>query len=252
LTSIEERIRLLEAAGMEQLLILPFTREVAGLSPAEFADRVLARLGPRAIVVGDNFRFGHKQLGDTRVLGELGETRGFRVEALEAVRLRGRVVSSTEVRVLVSTGDVARAARLLQRWFSLEGRVVTGRGVGAKQTVPTLNLATDAEVLPAHGVYVTRTRDLDDGREWASITNVGVRPTFGVEGLSVETFLLDPFDGVTPARIRVSFCHYIREERKFESPEALRSQILRDVARAQAWFRRRTRFRQLLREGAVR
>ena len=108
-----------------------------------------------------------------------------------------------------------------------------------RSTVPTLNLATRAEVIPANGVYITRTRDRVDGRQWNSVTNIGYRPTFGTsDRLSVETFLLDPLPGETPQCIRVEFFRRIREERKFDSPEALREQILKDVRTAQAWFRR--------------
>jgi riboflavin kinase/FMN adenylyltransferase len=105
--------------------------------------------------------------------------------------------------------------------------------------VPTLNLATRAEVIPANGVYITRTRDRADGREWDSVTNIGYRPTFGAsDQLSIETFLLDAITGVTPEGIRVEFLWRIREERKFDSPAALREQILKDVRTAQAYFRR--------------
>jgi riboflavin kinase/FMN adenylyltransferase len=105
--------------------------------------------------------------------------------------------------------------------------------------VPTLNVATQAEVIPANGVYITRTRDLDSGREWNSVTNIGYRPTFGAsDQLSIETFLLDPLSGESPRRIRVEFLRRIREERRFDTPEDLRGQILKDVHTAQAWFRR--------------
>jgi riboflavin kinase/FMN adenylyltransferase len=125
------------------------------------------------------------------------------------------------------------------RPYGIEGLVVSGRGVGSKQTVPTLNLETTAEVIPAAGVYITRTRDLEDGREWHSITNIGFRPTFGASDLlTIETFLLDPLVGETPARIRVEFLRRQRAERKFDSPEALRAQILKDVRAAQSYFRR--------------
>jgi riboflavin kinase/FMN adenylyltransferase len=116
---------------------------------------------------------------------------------------------------------------------------VPGHGIGSKQTVPTLNLRTPAEVLPADGVYVTRTTDLASGTRWNSITNIGTRPTFENAGaLSIETFLLDPFTAPAPERIRVEFLHRVREERMFESSQALKSQILRDVAVAQSYFRR--------------
>jgi riboflavin kinase / FMN adenylyltransferase len=128
---------------------------------------------------------------------------------------------------------------LLQRPYTLEGEVVHGRGVGRSQTVPTINLATTVELIPARGVYITRTCDLDGGRQWNSITNIGYRPTFGAsDELTIETFLLDPLDGDTPSRIRVEFLRRVRDERKFDTPEALRGQILKDVRSAQSYFRR--------------
>jgi riboflavin kinase / FMN adenylyltransferase len=173
------------------------------------------------------------------VLGELGRRFGFETEIVPAVSWRGRVVSSSGIREVIRAGKVSLAARLLQNAYSLEGEVVSGRGIGSRQTVPTLNLATRAEVIPANGVYITRTYDLADGRAWDSITNIGYRPTFGASHeLTIETFLLGTLAGETPQRIRVKFLRRVREERKFESPEALREQILQDVRTAQAYFRR--------------
>jgi riboflavin kinase/FMN adenylyltransferase len=142
------------------------------------------------------------------------------------------------VRQLIEAGRVSRAGRLLERPFALEGEVVAGCGVGSKQTVPTLNLAPSSDVLPATGVYVTRTRDLESDRSWPSVTNVGYRPTFEGRDLSIETFLLVPLEGASPKRIAVEFCLRLREERKFETPEKLKAQILRDAARAQEYFHR--------------
>ena len=146
-------------------------------------------------------------------------------------------VSSSEIRRLIEAGDVSRAGRLLERPFAIEGAVVRGLGVGTTHTVPTLNLFTQSEVLPAPGVYVTRTED-PHGRLWPSVTNVGYRPTFGGRELSIETFLLEGLEGAPPPQIRVEFLRRLRDEKKFESPEQLKSQILRDVRRAQAYFRR--------------
>jgi len=240
LSTHAERSTLMQREGIEQVLILPFTFEVAHMTPEEFVEQVLVNtLGARVVVVGENFRFGHKQAGNTRVLAELGDRFGFETRIMGAVKRRGRIVSSSEVRRAVETGDVALAARLLERCYALEGEVIAGHGIGAKQMVPTLNLRTPAEVIPCTGVYITRTADLDRvERRWDSVTNVGYRPTFGGRDLSIETFLLSAFEEPTPARIRVEFLHRLREERKFETPEALKAQILRDVARAQAFFRR--------------
>jgi riboflavin kinase/FMN adenylyltransferase len=127
---------------------------------------------------------------------------------------------------------------MLSRPYVLRGLVVPGEGRGSKQTVPTLNLDTAAEVLPGNGVYVTRTRDASGEREWPSITNVGHRPTFDGHGLTIETYLLAALEGETPAEISVEFLHRVRDERKFENAEALKKQILRDVNRAQTYFRR--------------
>src|SRR5258708_29770008 len=127
---------------------------------------------------------------------------------------------------------------MLARPYALEGGVVPGEGIGSKQTVPTLNLDTTAEALPAHGVYVTRTHDLDGSRQWPSITNIGVRPTFNGHKLTVETFLLAPLEGAAPQQSRVEFLRWVRSERKFEDAAALKTQILRDVGRAQTYFRR--------------
>jgi len=240
LTEPERRAALMREEGIEQVLILPFTQELAMLAPEEFVERLLVNaLGARAVLVGDNFRFGHRQAGNVAVLTELGRKFGFLTEIVPAVAWRGRVVSSSGIRELIRAGRMSLAARLLQHAYGLEGEVVSGRGVGSRQTVPTLNLATRAEVIPATGVYITRTRDRADGRQWNSVTNIGYRPTFGTsDQLSVETFLLDPLSGETPQRIRVEFFRRVREERKFDSPEALREQILRDVRASQAYFRR--------------
>jgi riboflavin kinase/FMN adenylyltransferase len=240
LHSPEQRAALMGEEGIEQVLILPFTNELAQLTPEEFVRRLLVdALGARAVLVGDNFRFGHGQAGNVAVLAELGRMLGFETEIVGAVHCRGRMVSSSGVRELIRAGNVGLAGRFLTHPYAVEGEVVGGRGVGSKQTVPTLNLATTAEVIPASGVYITRTYDVADERHWNSITNIGYRPTFGAsDELSIETFLLDPFAPPTPERIRLEFLRRVREERKFESPEALRAQILRDVRTAQAYFRR--------------
>jgi riboflavin kinase/FMN adenylyltransferase len=237
---VDERCRLLKQYGIEQILVLPFTKEVAQLPPEDFAEGILAAgLHPRAVIVGETFRFGYRQGGNVNTLREFGAKSGFEIRAIPAVRRRGVVVSSSEIRKMVEIGAVEKSGRLLGRPYSLSGDVVKGHGIGHKQTVPTLNLSTSAELLPMRGVYVTRTSDLDDERKWNSITNIGVRPTFGGDlAMSIETFLLSPFSEPTPSRIKVEFLRRVREERKFETPEALKSQIMRDVGRAQALFRR--------------
>jgi riboflavin kinase/FMN adenylyltransferase len=239
LTTPDERAALMAEEGIEQVLILPFDLEFSRTTAEQFVERILVgTLGVKAVLVGDNFHFGKGQGGNTDGLRELGHRFGFDVHILTGVRVRGGMASSSEVRRLIQTGDVARACRMLGRPYALEGDVVPGRGVGSKQTVPTLNLATAAEVIPGTGVYVTETEDLESGRRWPSITNIGHRPTFGGGDLSIETFLLERLDSDAPQRIRVAFRLRLRDERKFESPDLLKLQIGKDVGRAKAWFRR--------------
>lgn len=251
LSTIEERCALMGQAGIEQALVLAFTRELAAMGPDEFFHDVLqTALGARAIVVGDNFRFGHNQAGDAAMLKRMGTAAGVAVDVVSPVFERGVMVSSSEVRRLLREGRVSMAGRLLRRPYSLCGSVVPGAGRGSKQVVPTLNLEAPSldhaeRAVPCEGVYVTRTYDLDSDRRWASITNAGYRPTFGGTHLTIETFLLDPLEGEGPARIRVEFFHRLRGERKFESAETLKAQVLDDVRRAQRWHRGALRWRSI-------
>jgi riboflavin kinase / FMN adenylyltransferase len=239
LMSLEQRVARIRELGIEQVFVLKFIPEIAKLTPEEFVSRYLRdEMHARVVMVGGNFRFGNHQAGDPAVLAELGQRYGFETRIVEAVKLRGLIVSTSEIRRRVGAGEVSLAGRLLGRPYAIEGEIVAGHGIGAKQTVPTLNLRTSAEILPRDGVYITHTRDLDDGRSWNSITNIGMRPTFDGHARTIETFLLDPLTGTGPARIRLDFLRRVREERKFEAPEALKAQILRDVGRAQTYFRR--------------
>ncbi len=234
-----QKLRAVESEGVGAVLMLPFSHELARLTPEEFVDSVLVRtLGARCVLVGEDFRFGHRQAGNIETLRQLGEMAGFTVEPVAPVCRRGERISSSAVRKLVAEGAVSRACRMLGAPFALEGNVVRGHGIGSKQTVPTLNLAARNEVLPKNGVYVTRTTDGAGMRMWPSITNVGYRPTFDGDSLTVETFLLGPFDGDTPDTIEVAFLRYVRDERKFETAAELRTQIGRDVQVALRLHRR--------------
>jgi riboflavin kinase/FMN adenylyltransferase len=238
LTSTASRLRRFEELGMDAAVVLRFTGETASLSPEEFVARVLvARLHARAVVVGENFRFGHRQRGDFSLLAQLGKQHGFEAHAVGSVSVAGEPASSSRVRNLARRGEMAAARRVLGRPFSLEGAIIPGHGIGSKQTVPTLNLDPEAELLPAQGVYVTETRDPRSGRCWPSVTNVGSRPTFDGTGLHVETYLLSKLEGGAPARIELFFHRRLRDEKKFDSPEELRQQILVDARRAERFLR---------------
>lgn len=242
LSTVEQRCEWMRQSGIDQVLILPFNQTLASKTPEDFVQHILVdALQVKAAFIGTNFRFGHKQAGDAALLEQLGARFGFEASGVDTVNWRGHLISSSEIRRLIQTGSVMKAARMLGRCYTLEGNVVRGHGIGSKQTVPTLNLATKAEVLPAEGVYVTHTECLATARRWRSISNIGSRPTFDGDALSIETYLLDPLDTETPQDIRVSFAHRLREERRFDTPELLKLQIFRDVSRALAWHRRYSR-----------
>jgi len=239
ITTVAQKLRRFEESGIEAVLLLPFSTEFAQLSPEEFATRILSdTLKTRIVLVGEDFRFGHKQAGNTATLRELGERRGFELRPVGAIEGRAGRISSSAIRTAIEAGRVSQACRMMGAPFALEGAVVSGQGIGSRQTVPTLNLAPENELLPKNGVYVTTTRDEATSQEWRSITNVGNRPTFGGQGLTVETFLLDPPPEAPPARIEVRFLTFIRDERKFAGPETLKVQILRDVGAANRFHRR--------------
>jgi riboflavin kinase/FMN adenylyltransferase len=249
IVSLEERLRLLGALGARQILVLPFTPEVARMTPEEFVrDVLVGPLRARAVFVGENFRFGARQAGNAATLRDLGAAFGFATHFLPPVIYRGEVVSSSAIRRHLISGNVDRAGRLLGRCFSVKRPVVHGHGIGSKQTVPTLNVKpAPGQVLPL-GVFVTETIDTGDARRWPSITNCGVRPTFGGDELTVETYLIAPLEGETPQHIEVQFRHFVRPERAFPDAATLKEQILRDVAKARAYWRRAARLgRRLLR-----
>jgi riboflavin kinase/FMN adenylyltransferase len=246
LSTNTQRMEWFNAMGLEAVVVLPFTLDLARLSPAEFVEHILVRdLHVKAVLVGENFRFGHKQAGDVKLLTELGAKHGFDVVIVPPVVYRGEVVSSTIIRREVAEGDVSHAGRLLGRPFALTGDVVSGTGTGRKFTFPTLNLAVEQELLPARGVYVTRTCLDGETRSHRSVTNIGMRPTFNGSSLSVETHLLDAQLAETPKRLEVRFWKRLREEKKFSGPEELRAQIASDIARAGKFFSRLRRFRSI-------
>jgi riboflavin kinase/FMN adenylyltransferase len=223
--------------GLESAVVMPFTLELARLSPQDFVDQILVRdLQVRAVLVGENFHFGHRQAGDVKLLRELGMRLGFDVVVIPPVTYRGEIVSSTLIRNAIADGDVSYAARLLGRPFVLTGEVVKGAGIGRRFTFPTLNLVPEQEMLPAQGVYVTRTRLDGESKTRRSVTNIGIRPTFNGSGVTVETHLLNFSEEISPKRIEVHFWKRLRTEKKFSGPDELRAQIAKDIANADRFF----------------
>lgn len=236
LTPLDRKTRLIESLGIELLVVLPFTKELAHLSPLEFVRQILVgSLRASSVHVGPTFRFGYRQSGDVEILAELARQEDFRLNVLPTLEVRGERVSSTRIRELLSVGRVELAARLLGRPFSVYGPIVAGLGVGRRHTVPTLNLAPVEEQLPKIGVYVTRTR-LDDALH-DSVTNVGHKPTFGDHRLTVETFLLNYSGEVSSPDMEIEFLYRLRDEMKFQNPAILKEQIQEDARRSIKFFR---------------
>ncbi|HEX2710702.1 MAG TPA: bifunctional riboflavin kinase/FAD synthetase [Candidatus Acidoferrales bacterium] len=240
IATLSQRLAGLERHGLDAALVLRFDLELSRLSPEEFVRGILVeKLGVRTMLVGENFRFGHRQAGDVHVLAALGQRLGFDVAIAPPVVVRGDVVSSTAIRQAVQKGQVERAARLLGQPFALTGEIRPGSGRGARMVFPTLNLTAEQELRPAMGVYATETRVA--GQLYRSATNVGVRPTFDGGGITVESHLLNFSKRIANGPMEIYFWKRLREERRFAGPEALRVQIAKDLARTRSFFERFSR-----------
>jgi riboflavin kinase/FMN adenylyltransferase len=258
ITPLAQKLDLLAATGIDLTLVLRFDDDLRRWSALQFAQCVLRdALHTVEVHEGETFRFGYGASADVSSLEDLGRELGFTVHAYEPRIVDGAPISSSRIRALIAAGDLADANALLGRSFSIRSTPAPGRGYGARYTVPTINLAPYPELLPAIGVYVTTLTigDPPNARTFQGVTNVGNRPTFGADSFAVETHLLDfePLTGVpgelasrgwialdesTP--LELTFLHHIRDERRFESPQALREQIQRDVAVAKSIFTERS------------
>jgi len=233
-----QKLEALADAGLQGAAIVRFTHELSMWDPETFVRTVLVDwLRVSEVWVGANFLFGHDRAGNFSLLRALGARYGFRAEKIDPVRYKDFVVSSTRVRRLVGEGRVDEAGALLGHQYFVDGTVVRGDARGRAIGFPTANLCTENELLPPHGVYATTARV--DGVVLASVTNVGVRPTVDASGrTSVETHLLNVDRDLYGAPLRIGFVQRLRDERRFESLDALREQITADVRRARALFDR--------------
>jgi riboflavin kinase/FMN adenylyltransferase len=231
----EQKIQLLSETGIDLLFIAPFDQAFSRMSPEHFVRQFLIDgFQARSVCIGGNFNFGYRQRGTIQTLREFGDH--FEVIEVPPVRVRGTIVSSSRIRELTAAGEVSGACRLLGRWIRIEGKIVSGAGRGRTMEVPTFNLEPENELLPKVGVYVTRI-SLDGGPFLNSVTNIGFRPTFNETKLTVETFVLGKGVPEHVARARLDFLYRLRDEKKFDSPGELRTQIALDVRRSQKFFR---------------
>jgi riboflavin kinase / FMN adenylyltransferase len=233
LMTLEQRLAAFDAMGINAAMVLQFDAELAKVSAEDFARVFLVdALRAKAVLVGDNFRFGNRQGGDVKLLQEIGARSDFEVQIVPQVIENGVIVSSTAVRQVLREGRVEDVEPFLGRPFSLKGEIRPGTGQGRKLIVPTLNLLTEQETLPKNGVYATATV-LGPKIYW-SVTNVGMRPTFDGQQLAIESHLFDFSEQLTSGKMEVIFLKRLRDERKFPGPEALREQVLNDIERAKS------------------
>jgi len=233
ITTLEERLRLVQACGIPLVLCLPFTPDLARVSPQDFVrETLVGALGVRKILVGEDFRFGRDRQGDIGLLRAMGKELGFGVRKIRPLRLDGEQVSSTRIRQLIQEGCVRESARLLGRYYGFEGTVVRGEGRGRTLGIPTANLETPSELLPPKGVYAVMVR-LGD-RRLPGVANLGTKPTFSGRAFTIEVHLLDFDEDLYGQSLRMEFVDRLRDERRFETVQGLVEQMARDLQEARA------------------
>lgn len=238
LSTLDQRLELIERTGIEVALVMPFTHRLARMPAEDFVTDVLVdRLGIQEVYIGANFRFGANRGGDVAMLDRMGSDLGFKAAASPIVEADGGVVSSTRVREAVAAGDIEDAAAMLGRHVFIDGSVLEGKRLGRKLGFPTLNIELNNELQPASGVYITAVHIPSFGRTFASVTNIGTRPTVYENSiLTIETHLLDFTADVYRESVRLIFLKRVREEVSFPSTVQLMAQIQRDVEASRLFF----------------
>jgi riboflavin kinase / FMN adenylyltransferase len=227
----EDKHELLRSFGLDGVIVLTFSRELSMVPPEAFVREYLRRrIGARVVVVGHNVSFGHARAGNAEVMRRLGGELGFETNVIGPIERDGIVVSSTQVREMIAMGDMKRTAILLGRPHFLRGPVVHGRERGRTIGFPTANVQSRTECLPPDGVYATRVV-MEEG-SYPSITNIGMRPTFGEPERSIEAHIFDFDRDIYGREVKLEIAERIRPERKFESAQALAAQIASDLRRA--------------------
>ena len=236
LTSLEERVEQLQALGLDAVGILPFTSELAQLSPSDFLALLVDELQMRLLMVGPDFALGRNRAGTIGVMRQVGKELGFEVEVAPLLAEDGEKVGSSAIRQALAEGDVLRVAKLLGRPFSLRGPVVEGDRRGRTLGFPTANIAIGLDrALPAYGVYVTRAYVRETAYE--SCTSIGIRPTFDVEPRpTVETFILDFDEDIYGQEMKIDLLERLRGELRFESVDDLVAQMHNDIVQTREHF----------------
>jgi riboflavin kinase/FMN adenylyltransferase len=233
LTSLTDRVSLLKNEGVENVIVLSFTRELARLSARQFVSLLKKYLRMKGLIIGPDFALGSNREGNTGTLSALGEEMGFSVNVVPPIVLNGEVISSTAIRNALSNGDMKRVHNLMGRLFSLHGDVVTGTGRGTELSFPTANLdVNSAQALPPEGVYATLA--YINGKVHQSVTNIGKRPTFGENKRTVEVHIPGYHGDLYGQELKIDVVERLRSEIQFKSAEALKKQIAEDVEKSRA------------------
>ncbi len=232
ITPFERKIELIEKLGIDVVICLPFTREFSKVSAREFVEEILLKkIGMREIVVGYDYTFGHKREGNIDLLKKLGDELGFKVCILGPILVDNMIVSSTRIRNLIMEGELEKVKTLLNRYYQVSGEVIAGHDRGGRLLgFPTANLKLVNEVFPKNGVYVVEV--IYNNKVYGGVTNIGFKPTFGNDALSVETHILDFDQNIYGKKIKLNFIKRLRNEKRFSSIEALAAQIKRDIEEA--------------------
>jgi riboflavin kinase/FMN adenylyltransferase len=234
--TLEQRLEHLAELGLDDTIVVKFDQKFASHSPEDFVERYLvAILRVQGVVVGQNFSFGHEKRGTLALLKQLGEVQDFVAEGIPEVKVNGQRVSSTFIREKVKAGEMEEARIFMGRPFALKGTIVPGEKLGGTIGIPTANLKPENEILPATGVYATRTL-LATGQDIPSVTNVGYRPTVGGKTLTVEAHLLRYSGNLYDQKIQLQFYRKLREEMRFNNLQELKDKIHSDIQEAEAYF----------------
>lgn len=229
ITSKEQKYNLVHQLGVKTIYSMKFDEFIMKLTPEEFVTEILIKkLNAKAVVVGNDYRFGHKASGNAELLMELGIKHGLKIVIVDPLYVDGDIVSSTRIRHCILSGDVKGASKLLGRDYSILGKVVPGKKIGNKLGFPTANIEPLINfVLPKNGVYSTKT--IVDGVKYISATSVGYNPTFRENSIKIESHIIGFAQDIYDMNIELVFVEYLRDEIKFESVELLKKQILLDI-----------------------
>lgn len=234
ISNCEQKLELVDMAGIDAMVVIPFSKEFAATTAEYFVDEILLkRLGMKELVVGYDYAFGKNRAGNIPFLRKQGKEKGFEVTVVDAYYLEETLVSSTQIRKLLAEGDMVAARRLLGRSYQIRGEVQFGKQRGGKEIgFPTANLKfAEEDLVPRLGVYVSQV--ICDGRCYGGIINIGRNPTFGEQSLVAETHIFDFNQDIYGKPIKVNLLEFLRSERKFDGVKELAAQISKDVVQAQ-------------------